>query len=124
MAQISRSTPKTIMESSNWSPPFAHFGPQSRKKSLPQGLNYCREFISSEEEAELLRTLDSDGAWMRNLCSRAQQFFGLVYYHTSHDVPLLQPSGDAQCGRPLKELPEWLLPEKVTHISSLYAEDA
>lgn len=44
---------------------------------------------------------------------RAQQFFGLVYYQTSQAVPALQPTASSglemQAGRPLEQLPAWLL---------------
>jgi len=79
----------------------------------PAGLSYCEDFITAEEEVELLETIDGKGsAWKRHI-RRAQQFFGLVYYQTSHKVPQLQPTGadlmEAQRGRPLDEMPEWLL---------------
>eukprot|EP00439_Symbiodinium_sp_Y106_P019020 s5576_g2.t1 len=48
-------------------------------QKLPQGLRYCAEFISEAEERELDRLLSS-GPWLRHIKSRAQQFFGLVYY--------------------------------------------
>jgi len=77
------------------------------------GLRYCTDFISPEEEAEVLQVLDGPGAsWMRKI-RRAQQFFGLIYYQTSQAVPELQPSSsdvESQEGRSLTELPEWLLP--------------
>ena len=45
---------------------------------------------------------------------RGQQFFGLVYYQTSHDLVALQPmEKELQVGRPLEELPSWLLPRLV-----------
>lgn len=51
------------------------------------------------------------GGWLQHLKSRAQQFFGLVYYQTTHDLPALQPAREqAQRGRPMGELPPWLLP--------------
>jgi len=54
------------------------------------------------------------GPWLGHLKSRAQQFFGLVYYQTTHDLPSLQPSSEnGQRGRPLSELPPWLLPRVV-----------
>ena len=46
--------------------------------------------------------------------SRGQQFFGLVYYQTTHDLVALQPKEkELQEGRPLEELPAWLLPRLV-----------
>lgn len=53
----------------------------------------------------------AQGSWLRHIKSRGQQFFGLVYYQTTHDVPALQPGeADAQQGRPLADLPAWLMP--------------
>ncbi|CAL1155661.1 unnamed protein product [Cladocopium goreaui] len=83
-------------------------------KQVPAGLRYCTNFITREEESEVLQVLDGPGAaWMRKI-RRAQQFFGVVYYQTSQAVPELQPttssSQEAQEGRSLNELPEWLLP--------------
>lgn len=98
-----------------WQLPVVTFGQQLRgPRVVPEGLTYCPDFISPEEEAELLRTVDGDGsAWKRHI-RRAQQFFGVVYYQTSQAVPELQPTVDsplcAQSGRPLAELPEWFLP--------------
>jgi len=54
--------------------------------------------------------LDERGAWGQHLKSRAQQFFGLVYYQTTHELPSLQPQSLAgQTGRPMDALPLWLL---------------
>lgn len=40
---------------------------------------------------------------------------GLVYYQTTHDVMALQPAEkELQEGRPLQELPSWLLPRLVS----------
>lgn len=92
-----------------WSSPTVQLGPRCRVKSLPDGLYYCRDFISVEEEKEITKTLDA-GEWWTHLSARAQQFFGLVYYQTHHNVAELQPSGGNQQGRPFTELPEWLMP--------------
>lgn len=76
---------------------------------IPSGLRYCRDWISKEEEAELDQIL-SEGEWLRILYSRAQQFFGVVYYQTTHNVHALQPAEqELQQGRPMKDLPSWLL---------------
>eukprot|EP00931_Biecheleriopsis_adriatica_P118751 TRINITY_DN94079_c0_g1_i1.p1 TRINITY_DN94079_c0_g1~~TRINITY_DN94079_c0_g1_i1.p1 ORF type:complete len:311 (-),score=50.69 TRINITY_DN94079_c0_g1_i1:124-1056(-) len=99
--------PPDILE---WSRPTASYGRRFKLGSnLPEGLRYCRDFITSAEEAEL-DILLNQGPWVRHIKSRAQQFFGLVYYHTTHNVPALQPENViAQQGRPFSDLPPWLL---------------
>ncbi|CAJ1415383.1 unnamed protein product [Effrenium voratum] len=98
-----------------WSAPVVTYGSRlSVPREVPAGLRYCPDFITKEEEAEVMLALDGPGAaWMRQI-RRAQQFFGLVYYQTSQRVPELQPTvdspRDAQLGRGFEELPGWLLP--------------
>merc|ERR1740115_44443 len=77
-------------------------------------MRYCRDFISEGEQGELMEVLN-EGPWLHNLKSRAQQYFGLVYYQTTHDVLALQPADglEEQSGRSLSELPGWLLPRVV-----------
>ncbi|CAE7531696.1 ALKBH7 [Symbiodinium sp. CCMP2456] len=79
-------------------------------QKLPQGLRYCADFISEAEERELDQLL-STGPWLRHIKSRAQQFFGLVYYQTTQQLPALQPSElSAQNeARSMEDLPEWLM---------------
>lgn len=93
-----------------WIEPFAHYGHRFDSKKLPEGLRYCRDFITSTEETGLDQLLSS-GPWLRHIKSRAQQFFGLVYYETTHELPALQPSHpDAQKeARPLRDVPDWLM---------------
>jgi len=99
----------------NWSPPVVIFGKRFRgSPEVPSGLQYFRDFVGAEEELELVQTCDGkSAAWMRHI-RRAQQFFGLVYYQTSQVLPALQPTQDSpatqQRGRPLADLPPWLLP--------------
>jgi alkylated DNA repair protein alkB family protein 8 len=61
-----------------------------RQELLPiDGLYYFPNFLNEEEQKELLEIIDS-----RPFCSvihRRQQFYGDVYYHTTHDVTSLQP---------------------------------
>lgn len=98
---------------SAWVPPAASYGKQFQgPQQLPGGLRYLPSFVSSAEEAELLEVLDGSGSrWERHI-RRAQQFFGLVYYQTTHSVPELQPTSSStrskQLGRPLQDLPAWL----------------
>ncbi|CAE8634067.1 unnamed protein product, partial [Polarella glacialis] len=93
-----------------WTTPCAIYGDRFEQGRIPEGLSYCPDFVTEAEEAELDEMM-KQGPWMRHIKSRAQQFFGLVYYQTSHEVPALQPgSEEAQLGRPLDDLPPWLLP--------------
>lgn len=103
----------------SWSAPEVTFGDTyTGPRELPSGLRYCRDFVDSSEQAEILLALD--GAWKRHI-RRAQQFFGFVYYQTSHDLAALQPeSPAAQHGRPLENLPPWLLPR--VHESGAFGE--
>ncbi len=51
-----------------------------------------------------------------------QWISGLVYYQTTHDVMALQPAEkELQEGRPLQELPPWLLPRLVS--TGVFSED-
>ena len=95
--------------SSSWCPPVATFGRRwPGPCEVPKGLLYQPRFVTPSEQQELLQVLDGPGAcWMRKI-RRAQQFFGLVYYQTSQVVQELQPTEMRQ-GRPLEQLPEWLL---------------
>ncbi|CAE8679670.1 unnamed protein product [Polarella glacialis] len=104
-----------------WSEPVVSFGERFQGHKVPAGLRYCPDFVSAEEQAELLQVLDGGATnlflgrrtWTRNI-RRAQQFFGLIYYQTSQAVPELQPTAhsplSSQYGRSMAELPAWLLP--------------
>eukprot|EP00429_Kryptoperidinium_foliaceum_P016163 CAMPEP_0176032982 /NCGR_PEP_ID=MMETSP0120_2-20121206/16286_1 /TAXON_ID=160619 /ORGANISM="Kryptoperidinium foliaceum, Strain CCMP 1326" /LENGTH=315 /DNA_ID=CAMNT_0017366305 /DNA_START=1 /DNA_END=948 /DNA_ORIENTATION=- len=112
-ARLAEVTAAMRLEEPSWTKPWTTMGREYRGDGLPEGLRYCRDFISEEEHEEVLAVLDG-GRWLHYLKSRAQQFFGLVYYHTTHLHGQLQPSDDkAQQGRALDELPEWLLPRVV-----------
>lgn len=64
--------------------------------------------------AEELLAAVNGKPWLENLI-RAQQFFGLVYYQTTHDVVALQPAEkELQEGRPMQDLPQWLLSRLVS----------
>lgn len=112
-AELSRAAPDSSW--SGWSSPLVTFGERFRgPHEVPSGLRYCRDFVDPQEEADLIHVLDGkNSAWMRQI-RRAQQFFGLVYYQTSQSIPELQPTSESslssQYGRPLEELPTWLLP--------------
>jgi alkylated DNA repair protein alkB family protein 8 len=53
------------------------------------GLFYFREFLSLKEQEELLKMIRSQ-PWQQ-IIARRQQFYGQVYYHTSHKNKRLQP---------------------------------
>lgn len=96
----------------SWSAPSVEFGPKHADR-LPEGLRYVTDFVSPEEEAELVEVLQR-GDWLTHLI-RAQQFFGLVYYQTRHDLATLQPGTPrAQAGRSMDDLPGWLIPRLVS----------
>jgi alkylated DNA repair dioxygenase AlkB len=54
------------------------------------GLSYYKNFFSREEQAELLTSIYEQP--FQQIIARRQQFYGEVYYHTSHKNRLLQPS--------------------------------
>ncbi|CAE7732786.1 ALKBH8, partial [Symbiodinium pilosum] len=94
-----------------WTQPSAVYGHRFKLNGrLPEGLRYCPEFITESEEKELDELLSS-GPWLRHIKSRAQQFFGLVYYQTTQELPALQPSETSaeREARPMEELPTWLM---------------
>eukprot|EP01095_Lingulamoeba_sp_RSL-Kostka_P000854 TRINITY_DN1112_c0_g1_i1.p1 TRINITY_DN1112_c0_g1~~TRINITY_DN1112_c0_g1_i1.p1 ORF type:complete len:247 (+),score=85.60 TRINITY_DN1112_c0_g1_i1:147-887(+) len=53
------------------------------------GLEYYPDFITEEEEQQILDMLDSR-KWYQEIVRR-QQHYGYMYYHTRHNLPLLQP---------------------------------
>eukprot|EP00537_Pseudo-nitzschia_pungens_P008545 CAMPEP_0172370080 /NCGR_PEP_ID=MMETSP1060-20121228/36127_1 /TAXON_ID=37318 /ORGANISM="Pseudo-nitzschia pungens, Strain cf. cingulata" /LENGTH=323 /DNA_ID=CAMNT_0013095239 /DNA_START=81 /DNA_END=1052 /DNA_ORIENTATION=- len=58
------------------------------------GLEYYRNFLSPQEQSELLDLLNSN-PWQEGVIARRQQFYGEVYYHTSFKSKFLQgSSGD------------------------------
>lgn len=90
-----------------WRPPALEVGRHFAGRCPPEGLRYAADFVAPDEELELVL---SEGPWLGHLKSRAQQFFGLIYYQTTHDVPELQPGLDTTMrGRLMEELPSWLL---------------
>ena len=94
-----------------WSDPAVEVGPK-HGPSMPEGLRYIRDFVTCSEEEELV-AITEQGDWLSHLI-RAQQFFGLVYYQTRHDMASLQPASlEMQQGRPLSDLPSWLLPRLI-----------
>lgn len=94
----------------HWSDPEVVYGEKLNGPSeIPGGLRYCSDFVSKEEESQLIDILDGNGAaWKRHI-RRSMQYFGLVYYQTTHKVAELQPSDPIE-ERPLGDLPAWLLP--------------
>lgn len=53
------------------------------------GLQYIPNYVSEQEEAQLLRLVDS-GQWFHAIRRRIQ-FYGPVYYYTKHFLPEVQP---------------------------------
>jgi alkylated DNA repair dioxygenase AlkB len=57
------------------------------------GLRYYPNFLSADEQQQILDILDADsgGRWHK-VFRRRQQFYGEVYYHTPHDEAAVQPA--------------------------------
>ena len=58
------------------------------------GLRYIPNFITQEEHDLLVKIID--GNEYSNEIHRRQQFYGELYYHTSSDLPSVQPSSEEQ----------------------------
>eukprot|EP00892_Ulva_mutabilis_P000048 jgi/Ulvmu1/10043/UM059_0093.1 len=54
------------------------------------GLYYFDNFISAKEEAQIVSLIDSRP--FSEAIHRKQQFWGELYYHTTHDVTAVQPN--------------------------------
>ena len=54
-----------------------------------EGLTYIPNFLTKEEQIEIMRVVDSNP--FSEFIHRRQQFYGPVYYHTSHDLDAIQP---------------------------------
>lgn len=65
------------------------FEPDSPKIDI-DGLDYYPNYVTEEEEKELLRIIDNN-PWNADI-RRRQQHYGYVYYHTRHNLPTVQPS--------------------------------
>lgn len=66
--------------------------PQWRDEAEIPGFYYLSEFLSEEEEQKLVEEIDS-----REFCTaihRRQQYYGPIYYHTTHDVKEIQPNNN------------------------------
>eukprot|EP00927_Polykrikos_kofoidii_P062449 TRINITY_DN57261_c0_g1_i1.p1 TRINITY_DN57261_c0_g1~~TRINITY_DN57261_c0_g1_i1.p1 ORF type:complete len:395 (-),score=58.68 TRINITY_DN57261_c0_g1_i1:9-1193(-) len=97
LASTAPFTPDTV---GSWPEPVIRFGSRFQgRREVPRGLRYCADFVSRDEEAEILAVLDEGcgASWVRHI-RRAQQFFGLKYYQTSQDVPALQPTSPTAVG--------------------------
>lgn len=57
------------------------------------GLEYYRDFLSLQEQEELLAIVDAN-PWQEGVIARRQQFYGEVYYHTSFKSKVLQGSSE------------------------------
>lgn len=63
-------------------------------EALPiPGMLYVPNFLTLAEQTTLLQTIDSF-PYMKQI-HRRQQMYGEVYYHTTHDIPQLQPKVEA-----------------------------
>ncbi len=58
------------------------------------GLRYIPNFITQEEHDLLVQIIDGND--YSNEIHRRQQFYGELYYHTSSDLPSVQPSSEEQ----------------------------
>jgi alkylated DNA repair dioxygenase AlkB len=56
-----------------------------------EGLEYYPNFLTLQEEEQLLHLIDSH-PWQSGIIARRQQFYGQVYYHTSYQSSKLQPN--------------------------------
>ena len=57
------------------------------------GLEYYPDFLSPQEQEELLALIDAN-PWQDGIIARRQQFYGEVYYHTSFKSKVLQGCSD------------------------------
>jgi alkylated DNA repair dioxygenase AlkB len=57
------------------------------------GLEYYPEFLSPEEQSDVLSLIDSN-PWQTGVIARRQQFYGEVYYYTSFKSKVLQGCDD------------------------------
>jgi alkylated DNA repair dioxygenase AlkB len=55
------------------------------------GLEYYPNWLSVQEQIELLELVDSQ-PWQSGVIARRQQFYGEIYYHTTFKSKLLQPA--------------------------------
>jgi alkylated DNA repair dioxygenase AlkB len=55
------------------------------------GLRYIPNFVTEEEENEILDLIEHR-RWFTALKGRRQQHYGIVYYHTRHNLAELQPT--------------------------------
>ena len=62
------------------------------------GLEYYRDFLTPQEQDELLALIDSN-PWQEGVIARRQQFYGEVYYHTSFKSKALQGCSDQSKGQ-------------------------
>jgi len=59
------------------------------------GLRYISNFVTKEEEEALLHLIECR-RWFTALKGRRQQHYGIVYYHTRHNLAELQPTNHEQ----------------------------
>ncbi len=69
-------------------PKTIQFEPNHPKILIP-GLEYFPNYVTEEEEAAMMNIIDSN-SWSTAI-SRRQQHYGIVYYHTRHNLASIQP---------------------------------
>ncbi|KAI8909555.1 hypothetical protein EDD86DRAFT_205700 [Gorgonomyces haynaldii] len=77
----------------------AHFDPKHRifctnPEQMPQGLDYIPNFLSEQEQRDLLELVYSQP--FVKVIKRRQQFYGPVYYHTTPNIASIQPKEDSE----------------------------
>lgn len=80
-------------------PKKMQFEPDCEKIMIP-GLEYLPDYVSEEEEAAIMKIIDSN-PWSTAI-SRRQQHYGLVYYHTRHNLASIQPINQPTAVLPLE----------------------
>lgn len=95
--------------------------------ALPDGAYLIRNFITHEEEKQLINQLDHvDASMWSRAVRRRQVFFGVRYFHSKPDRESIQPADDPSDGAlPLNEL-QWVIDrveqnpifQSVYHVSS------
>jgi alkylated DNA repair dioxygenase AlkB len=91
----------------------------SRDDLFPiDGLTYIPDFLSKEEQERAIATVDVHP--FEHVISRRQQFWGEVYYHTTHDLTAIQPTEKKE-SLPLQTF-RWLLDKLDSRLDTEEAE--
>ena len=97
-----------------WTPISFPSGPLyvDHPEHLPRsGIYYNPHFLTREEQERVMSIVDGPMGKWSNVIARRQQFWGDVYYHTTHDEARLQPlkQGDSPLDQCDIEEFRWLL---------------